>query len=87
MSVIDAALEAASEATGAARSFLGSERGRRLRKQVATVLIVAAPIVGELPVIRRSPIARILRTAGVAALVVKGAEWLRDWEPMRPSEA
>ena len=73
--------EAASDAAEAARSFMSSERGRHMRRQVATVLIVAAPVISELPVIRRHPIARVLRAAGVAALVVKGAEWLRDWEP------
>jgi hypothetical protein len=81
MNLVDSAFEAAADATDAARSFLGSERGQRLRRQVATALIVAAPIVSELPVIRRHPIARVLRAAGVAALVVKGAEWLRDWQP------
>jgi hypothetical protein len=79
--IVDGVFEAASDAAEAARSFIASERGRRLRRQVATVLIVAAPVISELPVIRRHPVARILRTAGVAALVVKGAEWLRDWQP------
>jgi hypothetical protein len=78
---IDGVFEAASDAAEAARSFMASERGRRMRRQVATVLIVAAPVISELPVIRRHPVARILRTAGMAALVVKGAEWLRDWQP------
>jgi hypothetical protein len=79
--MVDGVFEAASDAAEAARSFMASERGRQMRRQVATVLIVAAPVISELPVIRRHPIARVLRAAGVAALVVKGAEWLRDWEP------
>jgi hypothetical protein len=78
---MDGVFEAASDATEAVRTFLASERGRRMRHQVATALIVAAPVISELPVIRRHPVARILRAAGVAALVVKGAEWLRDWQP------
>jgi hypothetical protein len=78
---INSVFEAASDAADAARSFMASDRGRRMRRQVATVLIVAAPVISELPVIRRHPVARILRTAGMAALVVKGAEWLRDWQP------
>jgi hypothetical protein len=81
MSAVDSAFEAASDATETVRAFLASERGRRVRHQVATVLIVAAPVLSELPVIRRHPVARVLRTAGVAALVIRGAEWLRDWEP------
>jgi hypothetical protein len=79
--VVDGVLEAASDAAEAVRTFLASERGRRMRHQVATALIVAAPVISELPVIRRHPVARILRAAGVAALVVKGAEWVRDWQP------
>jgi hypothetical protein len=79
--LIDSVFEAASDAASAARSFLASDRGQRLRHQTATVLIVAAPLISELPVVRRSPIARLLRTAAVGALIVKGAEWLRDWEP------
>jgi hypothetical protein len=79
--VLDGVFEAASDAADGVRSFLASERGKRMRRQVATALIVAAPVISELPVIRRHPIARVLRAAGVAAMVVKGAEWLRDWEP------
>jgi hypothetical protein len=79
--VLDSVFEAVSDAAGAVRSYLASEQGRRIRRQVAGALILAAPVVSELPVIRRHPIARVLRVAGVAALVVKGAELLRDWEP------
>lgn len=81
MSAVDSVFEAASDAAETVRSFLASERGQRVRHQVATALIVAAPVLSELPVIRRHPVARLLRTAGVAALVIRGAEWLRDWEP------
>lgn len=79
--LIDSAFEAASDAAAAARSFLASDEGRRLRHQLATVLIVSAPLISELPLVRRSPVSRFLRTAAVGALIVKGAEWLRDWEP------
>jgi hypothetical protein len=79
--MVDGVIEAASDAAEAARSFMASERGRRVRRQVATVLIVAAPVISELPVIRRHPVARVLRVTGMVALVVKGAEWLRDWQP------
>jgi len=78
---IDSVFEAASDAAEAARSFMASERGKRVRRQVATVLIVAAPVISELPVIRRHRVARIVRATGMVALVVKGAEWLRDWQP------
>jgi hypothetical protein len=79
--LIDSVFEAASDAASAARSFLVSDQGRKLRHQTATVLILGAPLISELPLVRRSPVARLLRTAAVGALIVKGAEWLRDWEP------
>jgi hypothetical protein len=85
--MVDSVLEAATEAADAVRTYLASDQGRRMRRGVATVLIVGAPLVSELPVIRRSPMARVLRAAGMAALVVKGAEWLRDWEPALAPEA
>jgi hypothetical protein len=78
---VDTFFEKAADATDAARSFLASERGRRLRGQIATLVIVGAPLISELPVVRRSPVARLLRTAAVGTLLIKGAEWLRDWEP------
>ena len=84
--LVDTVFEAASDAASAARSFFASEQGQRLRHQAATALIVAAPLISELPVVRRSPIARLLRTAAVGALIVKGAEWLRDWEPRAEPE-
>lgn len=78
---VDTLLEKATDATDAARAFLSSERGRRLRGQLATLVIVGAPLISELPFVRRSPVARLLRTAAVGTLLIKGAEWLRDWEP------
>jgi hypothetical protein len=80
-SALDAVFEKAADAAEAARSYLASEQGRRLRRQVATLVIVGAPLISQLPVVRQSPIARLLRTAAVGTLVIKGAEWLRDWEP------
>jgi hypothetical protein len=71
----------AKEAWTATRLYLATDEGRRLRKGVAAALIVGAPIVSELPVLRRTMLGRALRVAGVGALMVKGAEWLRDWEP------
>jgi hypothetical protein len=85
--MVDSVVEAASEAAEAVRAYLASDQGRRLRRGIAAVLIVGAPLVSELPVIRRTPVARVLRVAGMAALVVKGAEWLRDWEPAQLAEA
>ena len=79
--VIDTAARLTGDAVRAGRDFLASEQGRQLRHQVATSMIWAAPLLGEMPLIRRTPAGRILRVAGVTALVIKGAEWLRDWQP------
>ena len=80
-SIADAAFETAADAWAVARNYLSSEDGRRLRRQVATAVIVMAPLVSELPVVRRSRVARIMGIAAVGTILVKGAEWLRDWEP------
>lgn len=85
--LVDSAFEAVADATLATRTFLASPQGKRLRHQVATVFIVGAPIVARLPVARRSLVARLLGTAAMATLIVKGAEWLRDWEPVATLEA
>jgi len=60
--------------------FLDSPTGRRVRKRLATGLIVSVPLVMRLPGLRRSPVGRLVEVAGGAALVVKLAEMLRDWE-------
>jgi hypothetical protein len=86
MSVVDSAFEAATDATDKVRTYLASEQGRRVRHRVGTALIITAPLLSELPGIRRTMVARLLRTAGVVALVVKSAEWLRDWEPQELPE-
>ncbi len=81
---LDAVAEAARNLGRAGREYLASEQGRRLRRGLATAMIVGAPLAGELPVIRRTALGRVLRFAGATALVVKGAEWLRDWDPTPP---
>jgi hypothetical protein len=84
--LIGSAVDMATEAAETVRTYMASEQGRRLRRGVAAVLIVGAPLVSELPIIRKSPMAKLLRAAGLVTLVVKGAEWLRDWEPTLASE-
>jgi hypothetical protein len=79
--LIDTVFDTASDLTESAKGFLASERGRKFRRNVATVVIVGAPVLSELPFVRRSWMARVLRTAAVGTLLVKGAEWVRDWEP------
>jgi hypothetical protein len=61
--------------------FLDSPGGRRLRRLLAGAAIVGAPLLFRLPALRRYPLLRALEVLGGAALVVKFAEALRDWEP------
>jgi hypothetical protein len=61
--------------------FLGSPAGRRLRTLLAGALIATAPMLFRVPGLRRYPLIRTLELIGGAALVVKFAESLRDWEP------
>jgi hypothetical protein len=53
---------------------------------VATGLIAAAPFVSRLPVFRASRLGRLVGLTGGAALIVKVAHLIRDWEP-RPAQA
>jgi hypothetical protein len=61
--------------------FLDSPAGRRFRQLVAGAAIVGAPLLFRLPLLKRYPLLRALEVAGGAALLVKFAEALRDWEP------
>jgi len=61
--------------------FLASDAGRRLRTVVAAGLVLSAPVLFRLPVMRRHPLLRLLEMLGGAALIVKFAESLRDWDP------
>ena len=61
--------------------FLDSPAGRRLRRVLAGAAIVGAPLLFRLPPLKRSPLLRALEFAGGAALLVKFAEALREWEP------
>jgi len=61
-------------------AFLDSPAGRRLRKHVATGLILSVPLVMRMPWLKRTPIGRLIEVGGGAALLVKVAELIRDWE-------
>ncbi|HEY7401067.1 MAG TPA: hypothetical protein VH989_09240 [Actinomycetota bacterium] len=60
--------------------FLDSPAGRRLRRLVATGLIVSVPFVMRIPGLRRTFVGKAIELTGGAALVVKLAELIRDWE-------
>jgi hypothetical protein len=81
MRAAENAMDTAGELAESARTYLASEEGRELRRKLATAVIVGLPLISELPLFRRTPIGRVMRTAALGALVIKGAEWLRDWEP------
>jgi hypothetical protein len=71
-----------SEGMKQARDYLASPEGQELRKRVAQVAIIAAPLLFRMRFFRASPIGRVLGLVGGAAIVVKLAEALRDWEPV-----
>jgi hypothetical protein len=64
------------------RAYMGSPEGQQLRRRVAQVLIIGAPFLFRMNFVRRHPVGRILGLVGGAALLVKLAEALRDWEPL-----
>jgi hypothetical protein len=66
--------------------FLDSPAGRRFRRTLATGLIISVPLLMRLPGVRATPIGRLLSATGGAALVVKAAEAIRDWERSLPDD-
>ncbi|HLW16540.1 MAG TPA: hypothetical protein VKV69_04160 [Actinomycetota bacterium] len=79
--VFDRARDAGRLAVDEAKRFAASEQGRKIRHNVATGLIVAAPVVVSLPVLRRTRLGKLIELSGGAALIVTVAEKLRDWNP------
>jgi hypothetical protein len=63
------------------RRYMASPEGREMRRRVAQFLIIAAPLAFRLKFFRATPLGRVLGVVGGAALVMKLAEALRDWEP------
>jgi hypothetical protein len=60
--------------------FLNSSTGRRFRKVLAAGIILTAPAMFRIPGLRRYPLIRALELIGGAALIIRFAEALRDWE-------
>ena len=79
--VIDGAKAVATEVVEEGKRLAASEQGQRVRQMVATGLIVAAPAVVSIPILRRTRIGKLIELAGGAALVVTVAEKIRDWNP------
>ena len=60
--------------------FLSSPTGRRFRGVLAAGIILAGPAIFRVPGLRRYPLIRALEFLGGAALIIRFAEALRDWE-------
>jgi len=73
-------LQALDRGADEARAWLATPQGRRFRVVVAQALIVSTPVILRHPIFK-TPAGRLLEVAGGAALLVKVAELLRDWEP------
>jgi hypothetical protein len=63
------------------RAWLATPNGRRFREITARVLLVASPLLFRHRFFRSTWVGRIIELAGGAALLVKLAEAIRDWEP------
>jgi hypothetical protein len=63
------------------KAYMASDEGRELRRRLAQFAILGAPLILRMRFFRTTLIGRLLAVAGGAALVVKLAEALRDWEP------
>jgi hypothetical protein len=79
--LIDELTRRLAEGAGSVRAYLASPEGQELRKRIAQIAVVAAPLLFRMRFFRATPMGRILGMVGGAALLVKLAEALRDWEP------
>lgn len=80
-SVADEIVDAADRAVRDAKLYLASPRGRELRRKIASGLTTISPAIAGMPIVRRSPLVRLIGAAGAATVLVKVAEAIRDWEP------
>ena len=80
-SVVDELLTRLDRGVDELRAYLASPEGQQLRQRIAQVAIVAAPLLFRSKVFTRTWPGRIVGLLGGAAIVVKLAEMLRDWEP------
>ncbi len=84
MSFVDDLAETVYDAVEDVKAYLGSPEGRELRRKTAAGLMLAAPVIARLPAIRATKLGKVVGFAGGAALIVKAAEMIRDWEPTSP---
>lgn len=81
MSFVDDVAETVYDAYEEVKTYLATDEGRELRRKVAAGLMFSAPIIARLPVMKASKVGKLVGFAGGAALIVKAAEMIRDWEP------
>jgi hypothetical protein len=65
----------------ALRAWLATPQGRRFRQLFARMLIVSSPLIFRMKLMKASPVGRLIEFAGGAAVLIKLAEIIRDWEP------
>ena len=65
----------------ATRAWLATPQGKRFRQLFARVLILGSPFIFRMRMMKLSPIGRMIEFAGGAAVLIKLAEIIRDWEP------
>ena len=87
MSFVDDLAETVYDAVEDVKAYLGSPEGRELRRKTAAGLMLAAPVIARLPAIRATKLGKVVGFAGGAALIIKAAEMIRDWEPTPPVRA
>jgi len=71
---------AVDEGVDEVRRWLATPQGRFLRSLAARLLIVSVPLIVRHPFFK-TPVGRLVELAGGAAILIKLAELLRDWEP------
>jgi hypothetical protein len=74
---------AADDGVDEVRRWLATPQGRFLRSLAARMLIVSVPLIVRHPFFK-TPVGRLVELAGGAAILIKLAELLRDWEPTPP---
>ena len=65
----------------AMRAWLATPQGKRFRQLFSRVLILGSPLIFRMRIMRVSPLGRLIEFAGGAAVLIKLAEIIRDWEP------
>ena len=75
------ALEVLGSGADAMRAWLATPQGKRFRQLFARGLILGSPLIFRMRLLRVSAVGRLIEFAGGAAVLIKLAEIIRDWEP------